>query len=132
MDDGVLRGWLEVAVFVEDIVGRQECLGADSHHLASVEQGRRIGERTSRANGILSHKPDDQPHITHGRSQAFQGRLIGPNEGLSQEQVAWRITGEGQFRGEHQIDLRIDAAPIGLEDQPLVGGDVPDRGVELR
>jgi hypothetical protein len=129
VDHRVLRGGLEVAVFVEDIVGRQQRLGADGHHATPVQQRRRIGERTSGSQRILTDKANDQPDLTHGPGQAFEGRLIGPDEGFSQEQIPGRIAREGQFGSQYQLHLGFNAAAIGLQDKPLVAGDVPDGGV---
>ena len=59
VDHRILGGGLEVAVFVEDIVSRQQRLGSDRHHATPVQQRRRIRERTSGPNRILTNKSND-------------------------------------------------------------------------
>ena len=94
-----------------------------------MQQRGRIRERTSGPNRILTDKSNNQAHLTHGRGQPFEGRLIGPDKGLPQEQVPGRIAREGQFGSQYQLHLGLNAAAIGLQDKRLVAGDVPDGGV---
>lgn len=60
-----------------------------------MQQRRRIGDRASGSNWILTDKSNDQSHLAHSRGQAFEGRLISLDEGFPQEQIPGRIAREG-------------------------------------
>ena len=138
VDRGHGLGWLEIAPFIENVVGRQQRLAVDRNNAPLVNERCRVGNpATHRRLGQQFRKSDDHPgraagrFASHPRHQAVQAAHTRLDKGWPLQEIARRIARERQL-GKHQ---EIRAGRLG-RDQSILGQaqvpvEVPHSGVNL-
>ena len=124
---------LEVAVLVEDVVGRQQRLVVTPGDAAPVTERRGVEERVAVAGGVRGHAADHEPEPVVGqRRDAREQVEIRADEALVVEQVARRVAG-GRELGEHdEVRTGATGAVHGLAHLVVGLLEGSDREVQLR
>ena len=118
---------VEVALLIEDAVVREHLLVVLLDHLALVEHGGRVVEVI-----VEIEATDDQRRETARLfRELLEARRRLVDEGPANQQVLRRVPGQCQLGERHEVDVGLRRATRRIQDQRLVGLEVPDRRVEL-
>jgi hypothetical protein len=131
VDDGGRVGGLEVAVFVEDIVGGQQAFAAHGDDGAPVAKGGGVVERASLAVGFSSTVPSEGGHGAGGGGDLGERFGHVAHEAPLEEQVARRIAAHTSSGKDHELRALGDEGGVGFEDLAAVAGEIADGGIEL-
>src|SRR5438034_1168212 len=123
-------GWLEITIFIENIVGRQKRLVRFAQRFSALEQGRGIMKWLA-ASFVAIHKTDEQRCFSDERVKFFQDRKILRNKTRFKNQVLRRISGDGQFRRQNQFRARSCKTLVRAYDQFAVASQIPYGRVNL-
>src|SRR5438067_2242937 len=88
---------LEIAIFIENIVGRQKGLVRLTDRFAPLEQSRRVPKRFA-APLVAINKSDQQRRVSDASVQFLQDREIFRNKARLKNQILWRISRDRQLR----------------------------------
>ena len=128
---GVGRGGLEIAAFVEDVVGRQQGLAAHGRDLASVQQGGGVQDGLAHGARVAHCGAYDQPHLARAAGQVLERGLAGAQEIPVLPEVERRVASQGLLREHHELSPGVARAGRAVADEAQVAGDIADRGVYL-
>src|SRR5436309_9720139 len=123
-------GWLEITIFIENILGRQKRLVRFAQRFSALEQGRGIMKWLA-ASFVAIHKTDEQRWFSDERVKFFQDRKILRNKTRFKNQVLRRISGDGQFRRQNQFRAHSCKTLVRAYDQFAVASQIPYRRVNL-
>src|SRR5439155_17273881 len=121
---------LEIAIFIENIVGRQKGLGRLTDRFAPLEQSRRVAKRFA-APLIAINEPDQQRRFSDASVQFLQDPRVLEDEERLKNQILRPISRDRQLRGQHQIRARRDKALVSADDQFAIAAQIAHRGVNL-
>ena len=126
------RAGLEVAVFVEDVVRRQQRLRVARDDAALVAENGSVEERLAAARGVALDAPDENPQrVIRERCDAIALREVGVDEAAVIQQVARRVARRGQLRENQQVGARLAGAACRVGDLEEVGLERADREIQL-
>jgi hypothetical protein len=123
----------EVAVLVEDVVGRQQPLAEAWADPAIAEQGRRVEQRTSFIRWVGLGQPDE-----HGGTAGELRRQLGQrapapfHERGTQQEIARQVPGECQLWSHRERGAAASGDRRGVRDQLRVAGEIAHRGIDLK
>ncbi len=122
---------LEVAGFVEDVVGGEEGFAAASEDLAVGDDGDGVVEEATCGAGIFFGEADDGDDVFGGIGDAGDG-FFGEGEGGGfEEEVFGGIAEDGEFGEEDDVGVLGFGGGDHVEVFFEVAGDVADGGVDL-
>ena len=122
LDDRGRRRGLEVAILVEDVIGGQEAFSPDCTHLLAVTKCRRVEERPTPPARVEFNRADDGGHGTDiGRNLGQRFRDIG-HEAALEQQVARRITADGELGEDDELGALRDERRVVFENLSPVAG----------
>src|SRR5262245_29533473 len=125
-----LGGRLEVAVFVENIVGRQERFVSDANGFAALEQRCRVMKRP--ATSVVSvNKADQQCSATNPSVKLFYDLEGFRNKSRFEDEVLRRITGYGQFGSNNQIRAGLGQSLVRMGDLGEVARQIANSRIDL-
>src|SRR5207302_10130151 len=110
LDRRVLRGRFKITVFVENVVGGQQGLGARGQNFSIPQQRDRVGRFASGPPRVFADVPDQQTGFARRRSEPVEQRQIIFDETGFEQQVARRVARRGQFGKNHHLDPRPGSA----------------------
>lgn len=130
-DDERAGGGFEVAVFVEDIVGRQEALVGGGDDLAAMNEGGGVERGPAGAGGVSLDRADERGDVADVRGDFAEGVFAIGNEAAFEEQVARRVAADDELGEDDEFGALGDEDVVGVEDLAAIAGKVADGGVEL-
>ena len=124
---------LEIAVFVEDVVGRQQRLAETVLDAAAAQQHRAVEERTPFI-GRVRLGQTDQHRRKSGRvpREGVNRVPAAAHEARAEEQVARQVADQRELGRGGQIGVGGRGDLQRLENQSCVAGEIADRGVDLQ
>lgn len=111
--DRLVVGRREVAVLVEDVVGRQQALERPADGLAAGTERGGVPERLARVGRVRVGAADEEREaVVRERGDPVEGVALGGDERLPGEQVPGRVARDGEFGedGEVGVGLRARSA----------------------
>jgi septum formation protein len=130
-DGGRDGGGLEVAVFVEDVVGGQETFPRVADDSAVLAESGGVEEAAAGGGGIFFNGADQRGHAADKSGDFGEGGLDVGDEAALEEKVAGRVAADDELGENDQSGTLGDEGLVGVEDEPAVAGQVADGGVEL-
>ncbi len=124
-------GRLEIAVLIENVVGRQERLHDPVKNFPVLNHRRGVAQRAARAVGIAVDVAGNERNFTNGLRKEIEAFEAALNEIFAQQQVAGRVAAKEKFRGENQLRAFFDRFAISLFQPRAVLVERADGGVEL-
>ena len=123
---------LDVAPFVEDVVGREQALVVDGDDPARASGDRGVEDPAAPARRVLLKRAVEPQRAAARPGDSRRGALGLGDEGPPLHEVPRRVTADGELRKEHQVGALALRAPPELQDLLRVSGEVPDCRVDLR
>ena len=96
-------GRFKIAVFVKNVVSRQQAFVRAPDDFPVLQDGGGIAERASGTVGVLVHITDAKRNFANAFGRFRQGGEIGVNEIRAQQQIARRVAAQKQFRREDEF-----------------------------
>ena len=129
--DGGRGGGLEVAVFVKDVIGRQQALVCGGDDLAAVAKGGRVVECAAVSGSVERDGADDGRYVADGGGD-FSHRIhdVG-HEAPFQKQVAGRITAGDELGENDELSTLGDERGISSENFTAIAGEITDGRIKL-
>jgi hypothetical protein len=132
LDQDGLCGGLEIAVFIEDIVGRQQTLSRHGDDLARLTKRRGIVERAPGARFVEFNGTDERRNLADGRRDFLQRLFAIGDEAAFEEQIARWISAHDEL-GEHdELGALFNKRCVGIDDFASISNEIADGGIELR
>jgi hypothetical protein len=131
VDDAGGSGGLEVAVFVEDVVGGEETFAADGNDGTTVAEGGGVVERAAAAGGVEFDGADDRGDGAGRRGDLSEGFGDIRDEAAFEEQIARGIAANREFGEDDEFGPLRDKSGVGRENFPTITGEIADGGIEL-
>ena len=123
---------LEVAVLVEDVVGRQQRLPVPRDHAAVVTEDGRVEQGLALGRLVGLRAADQDPEVAIGqRGDAIAQRQVGVHEAPVVQQVSRRVPGCRELRQNQQVGAGPSCARGGIGNLLEVPVEGPDREVQL-
>ena len=133
LQDLRLRGRLEVAVFVEDIVSGQQRLVENRPGLAVSQQHGAIEQGPAHLSGVQGGDAYQQRRaVGQFGGHALELVEAPANETAAHQQVTRQVPHEGQLRRDHQVGAQCPGLPGPADDQRGVAGYVSSGRVGLQ
>ncbi len=121
----------EIAVFVKDIVGRQQTFIRAPDDFSVLQNGGGIPQRASGIFRIAVNIADAQWNRADAFCRLVQRRKICPDKIFAQKQIARRVAAQKQFRREDKFCAERDGLFITGQKFLPVGREIADGRVEL-
>ena len=121
---------LEVARFVEDVVGGEECFVDFANGVSALEDCGGVAKGATMAR-VHIHVADKQRDVSGLRVEGFERGYIARDELALKQQILRRVAGQGEFGGEHDFRAARDKITVGGEDFRGVPGEVADDWIDL-
>jgi hypothetical protein len=125
-------GGLEVAVLVEDVVGRQERLHHAMRDLAALDDGGGVVERAAGARGVAVDVAGDERDVADRFRKRVEALESARDEVVAQKQIAGRVAAEEQLGSQHQLGALAHRIFVGGLELGAVRVVRADGGVELK
>src|SRR5437762_2886600 len=126
--DAVCR--LEIAIFIENIVGRQKGLVRFTDRFPPLEQRRRVAKRFA-PSFVAINEPDKQRRVSDSSVQFLQDCKILRNEPRLKNQVLRWISRNRQLRSQHQFRAHGSKTLISADDEFTIPAQISHGGVNL-
>src|SRR6266850_530329 len=124
---------LEVAVFVEDVVGRQQRLAEALLDAPSAEQCGAVEERPALIGWVALGKADENGRQIDGVPRERLERVpASGDEAVAQQQIARQIANQRQLRRGGEVDAGGRRLSKRLEDQTRIALQIADGGIQLQ
>ena len=130
-DDEGFFGGFEIAVLVEDVVGRQQAFMRGGDDLAAMAEGGGVEGRAAGAGGVAFDGADERGDVADGGGDFAERVLAVGHEAALEQQIARRVTAHGELRIHDEFGALGDEGGVGGEDFTAVAGEVADDRVEL-
>ena len=121
---------LEVTVFVENVVGRQQRLEKFAHWLAVLEKRRGVEEWLAGL-AVDIDITDEERNLANFTMKRLERCEIQRDEARFEDEVLRWIARDRQFRSEHQFGAVLDERAVRFEDPAMIPGKIPDRRVPI-
>src|SRR5881296_58032 len=126
--DAVCR--LEIAIFIENIVGRQKGFVRLADRFAPLEQRRGVTKWFAPFL-VAINEPDQQRRFSDASVQFLQDCKILRNEARLKNQVLWWISRDRQLRSQHQFRARGSKTLISADDEFTIPVQITHGRVKL-
>ena len=127
------RARLEVAVFVEDVVRRQELLVIAGEKFAVAEGQQRVGREKRRFAVCVAHRKgraeDDGDVARRVLRQRVCRLFAASEEELVREQVTRWIAAENEFGKQNEVGVRECGSRDAISNESGVARDIADEGI---
>jgi hypothetical protein len=127
----VFRGGFEVTVFVKDVVGGKQCLGAGGYDLAVLQERDGVRGFAPGPNFVATDITDDERSAASGVGKTLESFEVSSNEAILEQEIARWIAGDCQLGDGDEVSAGTGGAIVRGEDLGLVAGDVSDGRVNL-
>src|SRR5882724_2883682 len=121
---------LEIAIFIENIVGRQKGLVRLTDRFPPLEQRRRVAKGFA-ASLVAINEPDQQRSSSDASVEFLQDCKIFRNEARLKNQVLWWISRDRQLRSQHQFRARRGEPFISADDEFTIPAQITYGRVNL-
>jgi hypothetical protein len=118
----------EIAILVEDTIGRQMVFGDNGDDLTTGEDSGPIVEDAA----LDPWYTDDQDAIRYGVEEQMKRAASRVDEADLEEQIFWRITGDDEFGKSNDMSTELGRFPGALADEADVAREVADCRIDLR
>ena len=123
-------GRFEIAIFIENIVGRQKRLVRFAQRFAALQESGRVMKRLA-TSFIAIDKTHEQRCLADARVKFFQDRKILRDKTRFKDEVLRRISADGQFRRQNQFRARSCKTLVSADDQFAIASQIPYGRVNL-
>ncbi len=124
---------LEVSVFVEHVVGREECLAEPMMKFAALQENRAVVERAPDVGHVRFGQPDENGRTVSQLARKVRGPFpAATDERGAEQQVARKIADECEFRADGELRARARSLSRGGDDELRVAVEVSDRRIDLK
>ena len=125
---------LEVAVLVEDVVGRQQRLAEALVDAAAAQRAPRVEERPSLVGRVRLGQADEHRRLARqlARERVRARPSCCATKSCAEQQIARQIADERELRRDRQVGAARRRLADGVGDQPRVAGEVADGRVDLQ
>src|SRR5437870_4910153 len=121
---------LEIAIFIENIVGRQKGLVRLPDRFPPLEQRRRVPKGFA-APLVAINEPDQQRRVSDSSVQFLQDCKILRNEPRLKNQILWWISRDHELRSQHQFRARGSKTLISADDEFTIPAQITHGRVNL-
>jgi hypothetical protein len=121
----------EVALLVEDVVGREQRLGPYGNALASRQHHGGVGEAGRPGALHRNHRAQSDRHVSRRRAQRLEFAQLRLHETVALQEIHRRIAGEDHFRQHHDVRACAGRLRRRFFHEAPVAGQVSDRGIYL-
>ena len=133
LQDLRLRGRLEVAVFVEDVVGGQQRLVEDRPGLAVSQQHGAVEQGPAHLGGVHGGDAHQQRRpVRQLGGHALELVAAPADKTAAHQQIARQVPHESQLRRDHQVGAQHAGLPGPADDQRGVAGYISSGRVGLQ
>ena len=124
-------GWLKIAVFVKNVVGRQQAFVRAPDDFPVLQNGGGVAQGAPGAFRIFVHEAHAQRNRADLFRRGFERGEIGLHKILAQEQIARRVAAQKKFRSENKFRAERDGLFAAGQKFFPVGREIADGRVEL-
>ena len=124
-------GGSEVAHLIEDVIGGQQHLRLNEIDAPLAQQGGGVHHLLARVGFGRGYHPADHGNSLRLGGDPLDGRAIARHKRRPLDQIARRVTADGELREQNQASASTPRLQRKLDDLGSVPREIPDGGVDL-